>query len=448
MIRKHATIVVDLGFGDAGKGTIVDYVARRGGYASVVRFNGGGQAAHNVVLPDGRHHTFRQFGSATFVPGIRTHLSRYMLVDPFELIHEANLLKGAGVRDPLKRLSIDENALVVAPYSKNANRVRESRRGNGRHGTCAMGIGETMALSISDPDMVIRVGELRDLSVLSRKLVRIRDHVAAEFGDDPLYQELENTPAANRTGSWYADAPASEWANMLHEIAGHVEITDDKHLWRIARNGNLLFEGSQGVLLDEWRGFHPYTTWSTTTFDNALTLLREAEYEYSTEKIGVLRAYHTRHGEGPFPTEDEMLTKRLPDGHNDDIGPQGVFRNGWFDTVLARYALDVCGGVDSLAITHLDRIHDLPHVQVALGYQGVHEKFSRLPVNPLKTDLTLQEGITRLVQSVTPMYDTVTVRGERYADLIASMIGTSVSITSYGQTAADKKTRARRSHAA
>ena len=87
-------------------------------------------------------------------------------------------------------------------------------------------------------------------------------------------------------------------------------------------------------------------------------------------------------------------------------------------------------------------------VVAAVLWTWAHEKFSRLPVNPLKTDLTLQEGITRLVQSVTPMYDTVTVRGERYADLIASMIGTSVSITSYGQTAADKKTRARRSHAA
>ncbi|MBP9757540.1 MAG: adenylosuccinate synthetase [Candidatus Pacebacteria bacterium] len=441
-------MVADLGFGDAGKGTMVDYIGRRGGYASVVRFNGGGQAAHNVVLPDGRHHTFRQFGSATFVPGIRTHLSRFMLVDPFELIHEAELLKQVGVRDPLKRLSIDRDALIVAPYSKNANRVRESRRGTGRHGSCAMGIGETMALSIARPDLVIRVGDLADKRGLSAKLTNIREYVASEFGDDPLYKELENTPAANRTGAWYADAPPTKWASMLHEIGTHIDIVDDKHLWRIARNGNLLFEGSQGVLLDEWRGFHPYTTWSTTTFDNALTLLREAEYDYSVEKIGVLRAYHTRHGEGPFPTEDAMLTKLLPDGHNDDIGPQGVFRNGWFDVVLAQYALDVCGGVDSLAITHLDRIQDLPEVQMAFAYQGKHEKFSRIPVNPIKEDLVAQAEITKLVQSSTPIYQTVGLRDERYADLIGQMLGTTISMTSYGQTAADKRSRARGTRAA
>ncbi len=447
-MKKHATIVVDLGFGDAGKGTIVDHVARRGGYASVVRFNGGGQAAHNVVLPDGRHHTFRQFGSATFVPGIRTHLSRFMLVDPFELIHEANLLVDAGVRDPLARHSIDEHALVVAPHSKNANRVREARRGNGRHGTCAMGIGETMDMSIKHPEMAIRARDLLDLSVVTRKLNRIAEYVAVEFKDDPLYKELENTPAASRTGAWFADAPPSEWAGMLHEIGKRITIVDDKHLWRIARSGNLLFEGSQGVLLDEWRGFHPYTTWSTTTAENARTLLQEAGYEYSTETIGVLRAFHTRHGEGPFPTENATLTKLLPDSHNDNIGPQGVFRVGWFDAVLAQYALDVCGGVDSLAITHLDRFDALADPQICLGYKSANGAFARIPVNPVKEDLVAQAEITKLVARAQPLYQPARLVGDPYARMIADMVSTPVSITSYGPTSADKRVLGRRVRAA
>src|SRR4028118_1916790 len=104
--RRMVTVVTDLGFGDAGKGSVTDYLGR-GGASAVVRFNGGRQAGHNVVTPDNIHHTFRQFGSASFTPGIKTHLSRFMLVSPLPLWNEAIELAQKGVPDAIFRMSID-----------------------------------------------------------------------------------------------------------------------------------------------------------------------------------------------------------------------------------------------------------------------------------------------------------------------------------------------------
>ena len=139
-------IVVDLGYGDAGKGTVADWLCSPASgrqISTVIRFNGGAQAAHNVVTADGRHHTFAQFGSGSFTPGVRTHLSRFVLVDPLALAAEAAHLAAAGVGDALDRLTIDRDALLTTPYHRAANRAREIARGPGRHCSCGMGIGET-----------------------------------------------------------------------------------------------------------------------------------------------------------------------------------------------------------------------------------------------------------------------------------------------------------------
>src|ERR1700754_3409097 len=127
-------IVVDLGFGDAGKGGVVDRLCARGPGAvhAVVRFNGGAQAAHNVVTTDARHHTFAQFGSGTFTPGVRTHLSRFMLVDPLALAAEAGHLAGLGVPDALARLTVVREPLLTTLCRRAAGRAREIARGVAR----------------------------------------------------------------------------------------------------------------------------------------------------------------------------------------------------------------------------------------------------------------------------------------------------------------------------
>jgi adenylosuccinate synthase len=326
-------LVVDLGYGDAGKGTVVDWLCTSRPVHAVIRFNGGAQAAHNVVLRDGRHHTFAQFGAGTFRPGVRTHLSRFVVVDPLALAAEADHLASVGVPDALDRLTVDGEALLATPYHRAANRVREIARGADRHGSCGLGVGEAMAYGLAHPAEAPRVVDCRTPGGLRRRLAALRDRLTAELG--PL------------------DAPPVEDCVIAFTAFGsRVSIVDGSHLAGLLRAGTCVFEGAQGVLLDEWHGFHPYTTWSTTTFANAEHLLAEAGMAGESTRLGVLRIVTTRHGPGPLVTED--ATVPVADRHNRTNPWQGRFRVGHFDAVAHRYALEVAGGVDALALTHLD----------------------------------------------------------------------------------------------
>jgi len=363
------TIVVDLGFGDAGKGTVVDHlcrVAAAGGapVAAVVRFNGGAQAAHNVVTDDGRHHTFAQFGSGTFA-GAPTHLSRYVLVDPLAFATEAAHLAALGVADPFGGLTVHRDALLTTPYHAAANRARELARGDARHGSCGMGIGETAAYALAHPDRAPRVGDCERPARLRRLLTELRDRLAAELSgaDEPTGAwttvagtSVAGTSVARTVGTGLGPVPAIEdCVEVFGQFARAVRLVDDRHLADLARVGSVVFEGAQGMLLDEWHGFHPYTTWSTTTFANAEKLLCDAGVPGGdARRLGVLRTYTTRHGAGPLVTEDAALTAALPDRHNGTGRWQGAFRVGHFDAVAHRYAVDVAGGVDAVALTHLD----------------------------------------------------------------------------------------------
>ena len=139
-------MVMGLGFGDEGKGKIVDYLTRRTGLTEVVRFNGGPQAAHRVVTGDGRSHVFSQFGSGTFVPEVKTRLASPVLMDPLALMNENGALIESGVPDALSRLQISIDSPLITPYQRLVNRVREFKRGGGRHGSCGMGVAETWGI--------------------------------------------------------------------------------------------------------------------------------------------------------------------------------------------------------------------------------------------------------------------------------------------------------------
>ncbi|MGI5168539.1 adenylosuccinate synthetase [Spirillospora sp. CA-253888] len=412
-------IVVDLGFGDAGKGATVDRLCARGPepvradpsgtgrFHTVVRFNGGAQAAHNVVADDGRHHTFAQFGSGTFTPGVRTHLSRFMLVDPLALAAEAAHLRAVGVPDALERLTVDEDALLTTPYHRAANRARETARGADRHGSCGMGVGETAAYALEHGD-ALRAGDCLSPARLRRGLERLRDWYLAGFpGGEPV-------------------PSAADCAEAFGAFAERVRIVPGEHLHALLRAGSAVFEGAQGVLLDEWHGFHPYTTWSTTTFANAETLLSEAGE--GAVRLGVLRAYATRHGPGPFVTEDPVLTAGLPDPHNGTGRWQGVFRVGHPDAVALGYALEAAGGVDALAVTHLDVAEARDDLLVCRAYDIGGERVERLPVGP-PGDLERQAALTRRLLAARPVYEPFT--------RIEDVVDAPVVMRSYGPRRSD-----------
>src|SRR4051812_18457431 len=173
---QHAFLTVDLGFGDAGKGSIVDFLTREHIAHTVVRYNGGAQAAHRVVTAGAkpREHVFAQFGSGTLA-GAATHLSRFMLLDPLAMMAENQHLQELGVADAFERTTIDERALVITPFQRAANRLKELARGDGRHGSCGMGIGETMIDYLEHGQRVLFAGDLRRADVLRTKLTFLRE---------------------------------------------------------------------------------------------------------------------------------------------------------------------------------------------------------------------------------------------------------------------------------
>lgn len=412
-------IVVDLGFGDAGKGTVVDWLCTHAGPVhAVVRFNGGAQAGHNVVSADGRHHTFAQFGSGTFTPGVRTHLSRFMLVDPLALAAEAAHLASAGVPDALDRLTVDARALLTTPYHAAANRAREQARGSQRHGSCGMGIGETARYALAHPADALRAGDCLDPPELASKLTALRARLSIQVG--PL------------------DAPpVADVSRACRAFGERVTLTGAGFLGQLLRAGPAVFEGAQGVLLDEWRGFHPYTTWSTTTFANAETLLAEASAAGAANgpavRIGVVRCYQTRHGPGPFVTDDPGL--ELPEPHNVRGAWQGAFRAGHLDAVALRYGLEAAGGADVIALTHLDTAERHPELRVCRGYDIDGAKVTRLPVGRPR-DLERQEALTRRLLRARPVYDHA---GTDWAKTVEEALGVPVGLASYGPRAQDKR---------
>lgn len=415
-MNRHV-IVAGLGFGDEGKGALVDWLCRPFAGAepidAVVRFNGGAQAGHNVVLPDGRHHTFSQFGSGT-LRGVPTHLSHFMMVEPLSLATEAAHLASLGVPDPFGLISADRRSLLTTPFHAAANQAREAARGSAAHGTCGRGIGETVVYARSAGADAPLVGDCDDAPTLRRKLTRLRDAYAAEFGAPLAGLDLE------------------ELLDTYQAFAGIVRLTDEHYLSDLLATGRVVFEGAQGVLLDAYHGFHPHTTWSVTTFTNAQTLLYEAGIGRDDAlKIGIMRAYTTRHGAGPFPTEDAAMSPALPEVHNDSAGLQGAWRVGHLDLVLARYAAEVARP-DVIALTHLDRVI-APGLQVARAYEVGDEHLERIEPGS-GFDRPYQESLTRLVLGARPVLSPLEGSVE---EAVAQACATPVMFTASGPTAAD-----------
>ena len=346
-----AYLIAGLAFGDEGKGATVDFLCRRRQADLVVRYNGGAQAAHNVVTPDGRHHTFSQFGSGTFIPGVRTHLSRFVLVNPLNMMREEEHLREVGVLDAWQRLTVEDKALIITPYHKAVNRILEAWRGDHRHGSCGQGIGITRQLHLEHGDSVLFAGDLRYPALALKKLQFIRDI---------CYQTVENLGPSSGTHEDYRALvmQADFLQKKYFPWTERVKIVKSSYLADALQiHPVTVFEGAQGVLLDEVHGQAPYNTWTDCTFNNAATLLKESNFDGDAVKVGVLRTYFTRHGAGPFPTEcnDQVTRKNKPEPHNSTGLYQGNFRIGTFDFDLAKKALEIVRGVDFIALNHSDR---------------------------------------------------------------------------------------------
>ncbi|HET7142867.1 MAG TPA: adenylosuccinate synthetase, partial [Anaerolineales bacterium] len=208
----------------------------------------------------------------------------------------------------------------------------------------------------------------------------------------------------------------------------------------------VIFEGAQGVLLDADAGFHPFTTWSRCTSENALDLITQMAPKSLVYKIGVMRSYAVRHGPGPLPTETNEFTSIVSE-HNKNNEWQGAIRYGWFDAVLARYALGITGGVDSLVVTHLDVLSRLNTWKYCLGYEGEHALGDLLVDSNvsdgvltsfrLSSSLTLAQRVqfTQALSAVTSVFETCNAEDGKVIQKIEALIGQQVAIVSHGPCA-------------
>ena len=447
-----AYLLVDLSFGDSSKGATVDYLARTEPVRTVVRFNGGPQAGHNVVTADGRHHTFAQFGSASFVPGVLTYLSRFVLVNPLNAFREAAHLRAVGVADAFERLVAHPDCLVITPYHVAANRLREIARGADRHGSCGMGIGETVADSLAFPDEALRVRDLGTPRVVARKLGAARERMRTALRDVlPQLGGVAVGGAGAELAAFSDPQLIDGYVDCGLAYAARVALGDEDWLRARMRSGVTVFEPAQGTLIDEDYGFHPYTTWSRTTLGNAEALLRATAFGGGVVRVGLVRAYATRHGAGPFVPEDAAMTAHLRDPFNPPGDWQGAMRCGPFDFVAARYALAANPEVEWLAISHLDCLdqldglahgwpfcrryaHDGPPQHALASYDGAGRVRDLRPAR--RPDLVYQERLTRLLVRCAPVVERVDP--SEVLDLVEQELSRPVGLCAWGPTAADR----------
>lgn len=348
----EAKAVIGTGYGDEGKGLITDaLVAGCGAAVTVVRFNGGAQAGHTVRLLDGRRHVFHHIGSGTLA-GASTFLSRFFVANPILLATEIADLAAMGFTP---RLAIDPDAPITTPFDMMINQFAETARGTGRHGSCGLGFGETLERQ-SRSEFALTAGRLEkdaraSLLAIRRKWVPNR---LARLGLWPL------SPAD--LALIHDDAITEHWLEDITAFLDKVTISETTKLKEVDA---IIFEGAQGLQLDQDRGAFPHVTRSNTGLKNVLTLAGEVGITH-LEAIYVTRSYATRHGAGPLAHELPAAPHaNVVDTTNVTNPWQGPLRFGTLDLSILGQAIadDLSDAVSSattvshaLAMTCLDQI--------------------------------------------------------------------------------------------
>jgi adenylosuccinate synthase len=309
---RTVSAVIGANYGDEGKGLVTDYLSREG--TLVVRFNGGAQAAHTVVTPDGRRHVFQHFGSGTFREAA-TYLARPFLANPVAFRRELEELHSLGV---LPTVYIDPDCRIVTPYDMMLNQATETARSHSRHGSCGHGINETVVRNECQ-DYAIRVGGCRNREPLRERLLQIRDEYivrAAAFRGLPLagMPQLFNDRLLDRF--------LEDCEFMLDSAEMSASVL---HKWP----GDVVFEGAQGLRLDEDHENFPHVTRSKTGLANVAVLMSGVRLPVRAHFV--TRTYITRHGAGPLPYElPGPPYSKIVDKTNVPNPHQGTIRYGLF----------------------------------------------------------------------------------------------------------------------
>jgi adenylosuccinate synthase len=379
--------VIGANFGDEGKGKVTDYYAH--GDSIVVRYNAGSQSSHTVITPDGRRHAFSHFGAGSF-KGAPTYLSKYFIANPIVYIREKLTLENLDC--PLL-VYIDPESIITTPFDMLINQILESRRGDNRHGSCGLGINETILRNETSYKFNVKDIVEMGSDMFSQLLERIRDEYLPQrvlpYDLVGKYWDLINHP--NLIPHFVSDT-MTMLADM--EIRTANEILKNKE--------HIIFEGGQGLLLDKDNiSYFPYLTPTNTGLKNVIQLCEEVGVT-ELEATYVTRCYCTRHGAGYLPHEVPCLPElNIVDETNIPNKFQGTLRFGFLDVDLLadniRHDLTLAKDIKvnpSIVVTCLDQcIED----QITYFYSGKLQK-------------TNKEGLIKAISDATNVVLTVLVK--------------------------------------
>jgi adenylosuccinate synthase len=357
-----AIVLIGAQWGDEGKGKATDILGEQVDW--VVRYQGGNNAGHTVVLPDGKNFALHLIPSGILTPGVTNVIGNGVVVDPGVLLDELAGLEAKGV--DCSKLLISADAHLIMPYHVAIDKVTERYLGKSRIGTTGRGIGPAYM------DKVARVG-VRAQDVLDEKLLREKVEAALELKNQ-LLVKVYNRRALDPDE--VADTVLAQAEGFTHRIA-------DTRLalnTALERGETVLLEGSQGTLLDVDHGTYPYVTSSSPTAGGAAAGSGIGPTRIS-RVIGILKAYTTRVGSGPFPSEllDESGEFLRKAGGEFGVTTGRSRRTGWFDAVIARYAVRV-NGLTDLFLTKLDVLSGLAEVPLCVGYEVDGRHHDEMPM--------------------------------------------------------------------
>lgn len=373
----QGVVIIGVQWGDEGKGKIVDYYTSDADV--VARFQGGNNAGHTLVVA-GQQTILHLIPSGILHPHAKCLIGSGVVVDPENFLEEVELLRKAGVPDLENRLSISDRCHLIVDYHKSLDVARETKRA-GRLGTTKRGIGP--AYEDRAGRRGVRIADLYNEKVFEERMranLEEKNFLLEKFfGVDPVvpgefmekYREI-----ARKIKPFVRDV-----ARQLHD-----EIKDGK---------KVLYEGAQGVLLDMDYGTYPYVT-SSHTLPSQCALGLGTRFPKDTMFIGVIKAYSTRVGEGPFPTELKDETgKRLQETGREFGATTGRPRScGWLDLVAINYALRT-SGIQNLAVTKVDVLTGFDEIKVCVAYEHKGKRLDTLPAD------------TSILWDVKPVYETL-----------------------------------------
>jgi adenylosuccinate synthase len=434
------TCVVGLQWGDEGKGKVVDILAEHSDI--VVRYNGGSNAGHTVVVDDNRF-ALHLLPSGSVRPNVNCVIANAVVVDPEVLIAEIESLAQKNITLN-GRLFISENAHLVLDYHKREDQLREESLGKNKLGTTARGIGPCYADKVGR-SYAIRTGDLRYLEQLKTKLQAVVEYknkvFASVYGQGSGVrgqgsESISPIPDPRSLIPLNADQIFEKCKTYADKLLPFVTDTTEFLHKAVAHSRSILFEGAQGSLLDLDHGTFPYVTSSNSS---ALGMPAGCGVpgKVVDKYVGVVKAYTTRVGAGPFPTEqDNEIGQYIRDrGHEYGTTTGRPRRCGWFDAVAASYSTKI-GGIDSVALMHLDTLTGLKEVKICRAYKinGQEKTFFPANVARLSQAEPVYETVAGWEQDITDVKDFHDLPGpaQEFVHRIEELLATPITIIGVG----------------